>query len=100
MAETLGGVIAALIVALAVAAALFDLVGHLSRGVRVSVLVMAAGLVWGGIGRFLRLGVGPGDVLFLAGLLGLLVCLWWRPLSARIDSLDGRPDGRFRFPYP
>lgn len=88
------GVVAASIVALVVGAVIFDLVGHLSTGLRASMAVLASGLVWGGVDRFHQAPVGLGDLLFLSGVLGVLVLAWWDRLAVHLDRLDGRADGR------
>lgn len=87
-------VLALIIVSMIVAAVLFDLVGHLSPGLRVSMMVLAAGLVWGGIDRFRQAPVGIGDLMFLAGVAGVLAFAWAGQWRAALDRLDGRPDGR------
>lgn len=88
-------VLALVIVAMIVAAVLFDLVGHLSPGLRWSMTILGGGLVWGGIDRFRQAPVGIGDLMFLAGVAGVLAFSWAGQWRAALDRLDGRQDGRF-----
>lgn len=90
--------LATLIVAAVVGLVFLDLAGHLDTSWRVSMIILAAGLVWGGADRFRQAPVGLGDLLFLVGLAGLLAAGFWRQFAAHIDAADGVVDGRWRFP--
>lgn len=92
------GALALFIVAAVVGLVFLDLAGHLDTPWRVSMLTLAAGLVWGGVDRFRQAPVGLGDLLFLIGLVGLLAAGFWRQFAAHIDAADGVVDGRWRFP--
>ncbi len=98
LATVICGMLAAIIVALVVGAVVFDLVGHLGDGLRWSMILIAAGLLWGGVDRFHRAPVSFGDVLFLAGVAGVMIFAWAAKWRAALDALDGEKDGRCRFP--
>lgn len=88
-------ILAIAIVAVVVAVALLGCAGHLAPGTRLALCALAAGLVWAGPGRFQAdPGPGLGDLLFLAGVAGVLACVYGRALLRRVDALDGHADGQ------
>lgn len=93
VAAILCGLVAVSIAAMVIGAVMLDLVGHLADGLRRSMLMLAAGLIWGGIDRYRHAPVGFGDLLFLIGVAGVLYFAWAKQWAAALDRLDGRPDG-------
>lgn len=86
--------VAAAVVALVMVVAVFDHRCPVPKGQRVGLCLMAAGLMWAGPARFLGAATGPGDLMFMIGLLILLLALYGRGLARRVDALDGQVDGR------
>lgn len=94
----LAAVIAIAVVSLVVLVAILGWGGAVSQPQRIGLCAMAAGLLWAGPARALGMGVGLGDVLFLAGLLGYLVATYGKALFSHIDGLDGQRDGKIGAP--
>jgi len=90
------GLVAALILIAVIGLVILDLAGHLDPARRMSMLVLAAGLLWAGPDRFRQLPPGFGDLLFLIGVARVLVTGFWGKLWARVDAADGRRDGKFQ----
>lgn len=65
-----------------------------TRGERMSMGVIAGGLLWAAPGRLHAGGVGLGDVIFLAGVLALIVVTYTRRILEHADAMDGRADGK------
>ncbi|MET3665889.1 hypothetical protein [Caulobacter sp. 1776] len=69
---------------------------HLSRRQRLALTFVAAGLLWAGPARALRLDAGPGDVMFLVGVLGMILDAHGSAMWRRADLKDGRADNVVR----
>jgi hypothetical protein len=87
-------VLAALIVLLVLMVLVFDRRTTPSRGQRLALSMMAAGLLWAGPARLMGGTPGPGDAVFLLGLLSLLAAVYGPGLARKLDAMDGRADGR------
>lgn len=90
----IGILLAALIVAVIVLVVFMGWVDHLSLAQRLGLTTIAAGLLWAGPGRAMKLEPGLGDVILLAGLLIFLLATFGREICRRADALDGAADGR------
>lgn len=94
MIGPLAFLLAAAVVAVVVLIALLGWGGQLSLRRRLCLALIGAGIVWAGPARFLGHPAGMGDLMLLAGLLGLLVDLHGPSLWKKANGLDGRIDGR------
>lgn len=67
--------------------------GDMAKASRISLVVTAAGLAWGGLVRF-QSPVSIGDAIFLGGLLAYLCFSYGRRVFSHADAADGRQDGK------
>lgn len=91
-------ILGGLVVAVVFVVALLGWGGKVGRTQRYALCTIAAGLAWAGPARALGMAPGPGDLLFLSGLLAYLLATYGPPIFRHMDSLDGRADGRISFP--
>tara|TARA_R110002124_G_scaffold173690_4_gene341317 strand:- start:10092 stop:10424 length:333 start_codon:yes stop_codon:yes gene_type:complete len=94
MMTIVSAVLAAAVVALVLFVAVFDHRCPVPRRQRIGLCLMAAGLTWAGPARLLGWAPGPGDLMFMMGLLILLLALYGQGLVRRVDALDGKVDGQ------
>lgn len=94
MIEVLSAAVAALVVGIVVLAAIMGWGERVTRGQRIGLCVMAAGLALAAPARLFGHPPGLGDLMFLSGLAAYLVARHGRSILQRADRLDGIEDGR------
>lgn len=83
-----------LVVAVVLVVALLGWGGKVGPIQRYALCALAAGLAWAGPARALGMAPGPGDLLFLAGLVVYLLATYGPPIFRHVDALDGNRDGQ------
>jgi len=91
--NVVAAVLAAVVVGVVLLACLFDRTGPQGRLQRLSLCMMAGGLLWAAPARLLGYPPGLGDLMFLGGLSALLLRLYGAGIWAALDGLDGELDG-------
>lgn len=85
------------IVSMVVLVSLMGWGGATGRVQRVSLCVMAAGLVWAGPARLFGQPPGLGDLMFVCGIAVHLATVYGPRIWRRAAALDGVDDGRVDF---